>query len=484
MSEIVTITKNTEVHDIIDCSASVAAELNDFFTFRTPGVEFHPLVKARKWDGNTRLFSKRTHKIYAGLRDYIEKFCEEREYICQYSWDNSDVEFSVVEAKNFIESLKLPDHIEIRPYQVKTLIKCIREQRNTVVSPTGSGKSLIIYFLLRYFNVRALLVVPSVSLVHQMFTDFETYGYDSNKNCHKIFAGQEIDSKKKITITTWQSMMDMSSEYFEQYDLVIVDECHTAQAKVLKGMLEKCVNIKNRYGFTGTLQETQTHKLVIKGLFGREIVSAKTHELIDQGYLSPFKIKALVLKHSDSVCKILAKAKYADEIDYIASCAARNRFIKNLAESLDGNTLILFRLVEKHGKILYDDISRSLPDRSVYYIHGGVEGEEREEIRAIVENEKNAIIVASYGTMSTGVNIVNLHNVIFASPYKSKIKVLQSIGRGLRKSDLKEVATLFDIADDFTWKTKKNHTLRHFVERIKIYNEQKFNYKVYRIKLK
>jgi type I site-specific restriction endonuclease len=122
-------------------------------------------------------------------------------------------------------------------------------------------------------------------------------------------------------------------------------------------------------------------------------------------------------------------------------------------------------------------------DRSVYWVSGEVSGEQREEIRKVVEKESNAIIVASFGTFSTGVNIKNLHNIIFASPSKSRIRNLQSIGRGLRKSNTKTSSTLYDIADNLSWKTKKNYTLLHFMERVKIYNEEKFEYKIYKVNL-
>ena len=162
----------------------------------------------------------------------------------------------------------------------------------------------------------------------------------------------------------------------------------------------------------------------------------------------------------------------------------RSVFIKNLALSLDGNSLILFQFVEKQGKPLFNLIQTEAKERKVFFIFGGTEVETRESIRAITEKESNAIIIASYGTFSTGINIRNLHNVIFASPSKSRVRNLQSIGRGLRKGDNKETATLFDIADDMRIGKHANFTLNHFIERVKIYDEEKFNYKFYNIELK
>ena len=172
-------------------------------------------------------------------------------------------------------------------------------------------------------------------------------------------------------------------------------------------------------------------------------------------------------------------------MDYIVSCEQRNKFIRNLILSLKGNTLLLFQYIEKHGRILYNDMQKEIQEgRPVYFVHGGVEGEDRENIRRLVEMDQNAVIIASYGTFSTCINIRNLHNIIFASPSKSRIRNLQSIGRGLRLGENKEECTLFDIADDMSMNSKKNHTLMHFIERMKIYNEEKFENKIYTVKLK
>ena len=244
--------------------------------------------------------------------------------------------------------------------------------------------------------------------------------------------------------------------------------------------MTKMDDAKYRYGFTGTLSGSQTHKWVLEGLFGPSYKVTQTKELIDKGHLSKLQIRVLILKHKDQKFET-----YEDELQYIIGHSKRNRFIKNLAIDLKGNTLILFSRVATHGEILYDSINSSVNnDRKVFYVHGGIEAEERERIREITENENNAIIVASYGTFSTGINIKRLHNVIFASPSKSRIRSLQSIGRVLRKGDGKLKAVLYDIADDISYNSRKNYTLNHLVERIKIYNEEKFNYEIIQINLK
>jgi superfamily II DNA or RNA helicase len=274
----------------------------------------------------------------------------------------------------------------------------------------------------------------------------------------------------------------MPKQWFSQFGMVIGDEAHLFKAKSLSSIMEKLVDCKYRFGFTGTLDGTQTHKLVLEGLFGSVRKVTSTAELIEQKHLSSFNIKCVVLKYPDAICQALKNATYQDEMDFLVRNENRNRFIKNLSLSLNGNTLLLFQYVDKHGQILYDMIK----DNQVptFFVHGGVEGTEREEIRKIVDAENKSIIIASYGTFSTGINIRNLHNIIFASPSKSKIRNLQSIGRGLRKSETKDQATLYDIADDLSWKSRKNHTIGHFVERCKIYDEEKFEYKIYTTRLK
>ena len=236
---------------------------------------------------------------------------------------------------------------------------------------------------------------------------------------------------------------------------------------------------KYRYGFTGTLDGTQTHKWVLEGLFGPSYKIIRTEELMRKGHVSKLDINCIILKHDPQIFET-----YEDEVQYIITHERRNNFIKNLTVDLDGNTLVLFNRVESHGQPLFELINSSVKEnRKVFYVHGGVNSLEREKVREIVDIENNAIIVASYGTFSTGINIKNLHNVIFASPSKSRIRNLQSIGRVLRKGTNKDKAVLYDISDDCTKGSRKNYTLNHLIERIRIYNEENFNYDIISVNL-
>ena len=480
--DLVQIEKFDEVYIKVKAEPSVMMEMSEYFTFMVPGAKFMPAYRSKFWDGKIRLLNVMTGLLYAGLTKYVEEFCKSRDYEIEYLTDFSSENFSIKEANDFIAKLK--PTMQPRDYQIDAFVHAVRERRALLLSPTASGKSFIIYLLVRYYAKRTLILVPTTSLVSQLASDFADYGFDSDTFVHRVYAGQDKGSTKPITISTWQSVYKLPKEFFSQFDVVIGDEAHLFKAKSLTSILTKLSGCRYRFGFTGTLDGTETHKLVLEGLFGAVRKVITTAELIEQKHLAAFKIKAIVLSYPDEARKMIARANdYQSEMDYLVRLDARNKFIRNLALSLEGNTLLLFQFVEKHGKELYAKIKEEASDRKIFYVAGTVEGEEREEIRKIVENESNAIIVASFGTYSTGVNIKNLHNVIFGSPSKSRIRNLQSIGRGLRKSDTKTAATLYDIADDLSWKNKKNYTLLHFMERIKIYNEEKFQYKIYKVSL-
>jgi len=481
--EIIEISRSDHIYNKISAEPSIMMELNEHFTFEVPGAKFMPSYKSKFWDGKIRLFNPMTGLLYAGLNSKVEKFANSRNYQIIYTSDFSQAEFSLKEANDFIDTLGIPDKYERRDYQVQAFAHAVRNHRALMLSPTASGKSFIIYLLVRYYHARTLIIVPTTSLVSQLASDFADYGFVSDRFVHRIFAGQDKQTDKPVTISTWQSIYKMPKEYFQQFDVVVGDEAHLFKAKSLTSIMSKLSGCAYRFGFTGTLDGAETNELVLQGLFGDVKRVTTTSELIEQKHLSDFRIKIIVLKYSDEIKKSLKDTDYQAEMDFLVRNEARNNFIKNLALSLEGNTLLLFQFVEKHGIMLHNEIKKAT-NKPVHFVYGGVDGDDREAIRKLVEESTSSIIVASYGTFSTGVNIRNLHNVIFASPSKSKIRNLQSIGRGLRKAESKEEAVLYDIADDLTWKTRKNFTLLHLAERVKIYNEEGFDYKIYQVALK
>lgn len=484
------ISNKDESYIRVDCDESVAWELRDAFSFRPPGFQFVPSYKQKLWDGYLRLFETAKRQIYRGLTPQVIKWIEERGYTYEYADEEYDSNFSVEEANQFVEILN-PKHSP-RDYQINSFVHAIRSKRRIILSPTGSGKSLLLYLTCMYLlrkGSRGLLIVPRSALVEQMYSDFHDYSSKNGKNmekyCHRVYSGRDKESDKPIIISTWQSLQRMPKEYFEQFDYVICDEVHQAQAKSLTDIVSKCVKAQYRIGVTGTLSGAKSHEWQLIGLFGQIFRATTSAELMEKKQLAELTIKCLLLKYGEEECQYMKSASYQDEIEYIISNPERNKFICNLALSLEGNTLLLFNYVDKHGTVLYDMLNKKVKEgRKVFFIHGGTDVEDREEIRRILEKETNAILVGSVGVLSTGTNIVSLSNIIFASPSKSKIRNLQSVGRGLRVSDSKQSATLYDLADDFKWKARENFTLKHFFERIKTYTEEKFKFKIYKINLK
>ena len=477
---ILIISKKNEVHLFVKTEPNYARELSDFFTFEVPGARFMPTYRNKIWDGKIRLYSVASNEIYVALLPYIEEFAKRNDIDIEYKEGvRNERKYGTSELDRFVGRVSPKSKgktLQIRDYQMAAFNHAVRNNRSLLLSPTASGKSLIIYLLTSWYESdKVLILVPTTSLVEQMYSDFIDYGYDETK-MQKIYQGHSKEITKQVVISTWQSLYKMPRKFFEKFGCILGDEVHLFKAKSLTNIMNKMQDTQYRHGFTGTLDGTQTHRLILEGLFGSVNKVTTTKELMENKTLANLNIKCIVLQYPEVDCKFMKDQNFQDEVDLIVRDERRNEFIVNLTTHLKGNTLLLFQFVEKHGAVLYDMLKDL--DRKVFYVHGGTDTQTRENIREITEKEKSAIIVASYGTFSTGINIRNLHNVIFSSPSKSRIRVLQSIGRGLRQGTEKSTATLYDIADDFTWKSRQNFTLRHFMERINIYNEEEFNYEI------
>ena len=482
--ELVNIERVNEVYIRVRTESGIKMELSKHFEFEVPGAKFSPAYRNKIWDGRIRMFNAMTGMIYAGLLPHIVKFCATRDYECEVDAQLKPDE-SVQDTAGYDLAKDFDTIYEPRDYQNNAIVHALKNNRSLLLSPTASGKSLIIYLLSRFHaeqGRRVLIVVPTISLVTQMATDFVEYNKNRPLNIHKIMGGVEKNIDAEYTITTWQSVFKEKKDWFSKFDMVVIDEAHLAKAKSITGIMEKMPDCKYRYGLTGTLDGTQTHKLVLEGLFGAVFDVVKTKTLIDDKTLAEFKIKSVVLSYPDTIRKANTGKTYQEEIDWIVRNESRNSFIRNLAWSLPGNTLILFQFVEKHGKVLHPILARE--DKTIHFVHGEVQAQDRENVRHITETTDNNIILASYGTFSTGINIRRLDNIIFASPSKGKIRNLQSIGRVLRKGNGKEKAALYDIVDDLQWKNKKNFAVLHFLERVKIYTEEGFDFKIYNVDIK
>ena len=489
MAEHVHLQHINSVHCKIVTDPGTLMELADHFTFFAENYRFSPKYKARVWDGKIRLVNRLTAMVYAGLARHIKKFCDERGYTFSYDPQLQYDNVSVNEILEFIKTLDIPERFTPRDYQIKSVVKCLRSKRRTLLSPTSSGKSLMIYIIMMWykqFGHKGLIIVPTIGLVRQMENDFREYGYKGTIHVSTDKLNKSNDIPEDMVITTWQSMDNgktkMPKQWYQQFEVVVGDEAHTCKAATLTKILSNLDNCAYRFGTTGTLDDTPLNRVTIEGLFGPQYQVVTTKDLMESGHVSNLRIKCIVLKYPEDVCKDMKGKTYQEEIDFIINNEERTKFIKNLALSLKGNKLVFFRVIS-HGQAISDSI-RDSGIANLFYIDGSVSGQDREAIRVAVEDEENAIIVASLGTTSTGVSINKLHHMIAASPSKSKIKVLQSIGRMLRKHNTKQEAILYDIVDDLTHKSQANFTYKHFIDRTKIYEKENFDFKIYTVGLK
>lgn len=489
---ILKIEKLDEVYVRVFSDASVEQELVDFFTYEYPGARFTPQFRARLWDGKVRLYDAIRKTLYLGLVPYVEQFAVSNGYAIEYVNTVSVVnDIKTTDLEGFVTALELPEKIEIRDYQIEAMTTALAKERTLLLSPTASGKSFIIYSIMRWHlnaGRKCIIIVPTTSLVEQLYTDFEDYStvneWPVKDHCQKLYSGFTKDITKDVLITTWQSVYLQPKSWFSQFNVIFGDEAHQFKAKSLTTVMEKMDKIRYRVGTTGTLDNKKIHKLVLEGMFGPVHRVTTTKKLMDSGKLAELNIMCVLLKYNEEIRKERKNKTYQEEMDWLVSCEPRNKFIRNLAVNSKGNTLVLFQYVEKHGKVLYELIKDKVHDkRKVFFVYGGTETTDREAIRHITEGESDAIIIASFGTFSTGINIPSLENVIFASPSKSKIRNLQSIGRGLRLKDGKTTCNLFDLADDLHWKSWKNHTLNHAAERYKTYAEEEFKIKLVEVDL-
>ena len=534
MSDKIFISKYDETYIKVSGESALLREMSERFTYMVEGASFMPSVINKQWDGKKRLYDMRSGRLYFGLHTYVKEWCDSNQYECIYE-DPLDVEteFSVIEAKKMFELLKLSrmsdsGRVDLVPhdYQERAIIHSIQSGRSLLLSPTASGKSLIIYILMRYYLAKTkgkiLLTVPNSNLVNQMFDDFADYSanlnWDPNKYCHKVYDGGEKETDKRVVITTWQSLAVkerlpqelrvkmtkpqikewnknadyiLDENYFSQFETVFGDEAHLFAAEELTNIMTKLTNAKYRHGTTGTLKDCKVNHMILEGLFGKVYQTTTTRQMIDDGKAAELDINILQLQYTPEECKVMKKATYPEEMEFLQAHEGRNRFISNLAMSLKGNTLVLYEKVEKHGLLIHELIQEKIEsDRKLFFIHGEVSPDDRNEVRSIIDDgETNAIIVASYGTFAASVNIRNIDNVISVASGKSKIRIFQSIGRGLRLSDRKTKMRWYDISDDLSvWnkshtQVRDNYSLQHLQERIAYYNQESFEYRQYKIKL-
>jgi len=486
--------KIDDVNMFIECEAGIAHELQEFFSYKADGYRFHPKYKAKMWDGNIKLFGAWKRTLYIGLLHHLKIFAKNSNY--SISIDpmlEAKTDISPKDIVDYLDTLDLVAHgksITPRDYQYYAIYHAIYHKRSTIVAPTSAGKSLNIYGTIRWYcdnyKKKVLIIVPTVTLVTQMFADFGDYSsnveWDNKEEVHTVSAGMEKDTDKQIIVSTWQSIYKQPVDWFSQFGMIYCDEVHGAKAKSIKEIMEKTIKCEFKIGTTGTTGSKKVNDLLIQGVFGRIKKTISTKELMDRKQVAKLTINCVSLLYPDIERKECRNKSYQEEINYLINHNRRNKMIVDSIGDMKGNQLVLVNKID-HVKILYALAKKKYPDKNVYMIYGGTSKEEREEIRLAIDKDNNSLLFATYGTFSTGVSIRNINHVIFGSPSKSEIRVLQSLGRGLRLSETKFSVILWDIVDDLSIKKHKNYTLKHFIERFKIYTKEKFEMEMIKINI-
>lgn len=477
--------KNAVFYEV-DCYPDIAAEIAEHLSVQLKNYYHMPAYKKSKgkWDGTIQLFSSYRKNLYRGHLGHLASFCKKKGYKLDLS--ELPLDYIPFTEKYLLGLLKKHKcNLVPRDYQIEAALKALRSRTITIESPTASGKSFIIYMiclaLLESQHAKSCIIVPTTSLVEQIYKDFADYGFDVVENCARLYAGKEKNPKQPIIISTWQSLFRMDTSYFHQFNCIIGDEAHGYDSKSLKHILENAINAFWRVGTTGTFPTDRSKRLLIEGLFGPVYKAETTDGLIKKGFIN--EMKPIQIKYLNYPKEEIAKlsGKYQDEISYLISNEKRNKYIIDLCEKCEGNTLVLFSRVETHGVPLYEMAKSQIKNRKIFFVAGKTKTEDREKVREIVNQEKDAIIFASSGVFSTGINIPSLSNLILTTPTKGLIKLLQSIGRILRLSNW--ISTVYDLVDDLKQGEIDNYAIQHASERLKIYAKQKFKIEYEKVNL-
>lgn len=462
-------------------------EIYEFFRYKDEKQAVNPFSK---WDGQVRLFNKNKQLLPKGLVKHLFKWCKAVGY--QFQMDEGVVtpkaEITTEEVMEYIEGLKLSikkegETVDITPYdyQIRGVLEGIRNESCVLLADTNAGKTLILYilarFILDFFGVerKILILCPSVLLVNQMYDDFAQFSAkDENFQMswvHTIKAGANKYRPAPITISTWQSIQDEDPEFYHKFTDVMCDEVHGAAAAKITRILDNSVNAYKRIGVTGSMKECEMHTLQVQAHFSEIIRVATTQMLKERGQSADTLIRMVKLDYPKDQIKQASSLDYMGLIEYLVEHRGRNQFLANFVKNLDGNTLVLFDR-KKHSQHVYDVLT-AMGVANVYRIDGDVPEAEREAIKVKAETGNGVIILGSFGTISTGVSVRRLHNLVLAHPVESIIRVLQSIGRMLRTHSTKDVAKIYDIVDNLGQPKFQDFVfLRHARSRYRYYKDK------------
>jgi len=466
-------------------------ELDSAFSVHKDGYEFSPAYKAHRWDGKIHFFKALSHKFPIGLADELIKYCKRRNHSISFvGWERDPESWlSREQFESDVKQIMTGAKYQPRDYQLDAAYAALVKKRGILECCTSSGKSLMIYLVMRTLMMekglkRMLLIVPSIMLVTQMYKDFEDYGWsDLDKWCELQDKDHVPTFEKTILITTWQSLMKQDVSFFMQQDAVVIDEAHQSKAEVLSGILKYCANATFKIGTTGTLPPSACDAYGVKSVLGNTLYKITSDELIQRGYLTKIVVANLFLQYPMDFILENQDRTYPEEVRLVEEYEPRMTILTKILKStpVNHNMLLLCNHVD-HVDQTIEYLREHQPDRKIVKITGSVKAAEREFIRVNAEESDGMVIVATYGTMSTGVNIKKIHEIVLFANSKSKIKVLQSLGRGLRKHPEKAKVIIYDVVDDMRWKSKRgkvhsNYLYDHWLERSKYYIEQKFEQK-------
>jgi len=493
---VIIVNKKDEAFFQLKCKYDCALELKEFFSCHKKGFQFHPKYKYGSWNGKISFFNIEECTLPIGLYPQLNEFSKKFGYKLQLNFDTSSMrnEISQEDLQELYNNI-FNENFMPREHQHISIKKCIEFKRGIIEAVTSSGKSNMLYALTRFIlatnpDKKVLIIVPSISLVNQMASDFEEYGFTEAKEyINKLYGtSKSYDKDRPILISTWQSIYKRPISFFKDFVGVLCDEVHIASTKSnmsgiggIHKVLSKCINAEYRLGFTGTLPEDKSDLWTIYGYLGPKLHKVGYKELMDKGILSKIKIANVIIKYPEQFCKMNKKRPYPEEVKEINNYEDRNKVFKFILDKIDKkeNIIILCTYIDHLIKIV-KYIKENYKDRKIYQIYGKTDVDDREEIRKSIDNEEGVILVATFKTMGTGINIKRIHHVIFGSSTSSKINVLQSLGRGLRIHNTKKKLIVWDLIDNLTIKNKngtitKNYVFKHFEERIKFYKEAEFS---------
>lgn len=468
---------------------------------------FHPLVKKKIWDGNICFVEKKGAfwKVPIGLwREVLEIGKEfnidiEIEGLSELLLSDLTLE----DFQSWVDDFFSDKEIEPRDYQVEAAWKIVKYRYSVSEIATSSGKTLISFMIFAYLKQMGLIrkfmvIVPNTNLVFQGNDDFIDYGIDDlGVKIQQIGGGSKLREGCDLIIGTFQSLVKKDKEFFEDVDAVFVDEAHHTNSMSIKKIVSKCMHCGWRFGLTGTLTKRgSADHLTIQQFLGPVIVEISPDFLFKNKHATPVEIKVVMLDWlDDSVKDKLANLKansqnlegnelYNIERKLVIESEKRLHYIVDFIGRTSKNSLVLFQSVkDEYGKQIWNRLRDITNNKEVFYVDGDTDESLREEYKNRMSSGENKVLVATYGTFSTGISINNLHNIFLVESYKSEVLIKQSLGRGMRKMEGKEKVNVIDFVDDFSTPKYKNYLVKHGEARIQIYKNENFRYKIFKVKL-